>query len=169
MTRPFSVSLGLGIENLRATAGDRLGAQLGFLELAGHYRIKRFLQLGLVLHGGGVEYMGTRLSTGGLYIDARFRFFAEKKFNLYVDGALGVRSVSRTDASDIESRGRGALRVGVGGELRLTWVGLFAELMLHAVGQNPDVPTVAPSNVSYEMARYPLTGAALALGATLYF
>ena len=169
MTRRFSVSLALGVENLRAAGGNRLGAQLGFFDLSGRFRIKRFLDLGLTLHGGGSEYMGIELSTVGLYIDARWRFLPENKWNLYVVGSLGVRSATAGDASEIERRGRGSLRLGGGVELRFTWLGLFAELMLQGVGENPDVPAVTPPTIGYELARYRLSGVALALGATLYF
>jgi len=169
MTRPFSVSLALGIEGFRATAGDRLGAQLGYFELSGRYRIKRFLDLGLSLHGGSVKYMDIQLATGALYLDARWRFLPEKKLNIYVTGSLGVRSVSAADASMTASRGRGSLRLGGGGELRFTWFSLFAELMLQSVGENPDVPTATPPTVGYELARYSLTGLSLAVGGTLYF
>jgi hypothetical protein len=165
MARPWSVALGLGGESLSPNGGQAIG--LGVLELAGHYRFRPALELGLTLDGGGGR-SGT-ISTGGLYVDFRYHVHPEQPWNVIFQGSLGVGTACGKDASDLECKGRPSARVGVGLERRLGMWALEGDLRVLTVRDNKEVPDPVSETTPYLVARYALVGVVLSFGASLYF
>jgi len=165
MDRRWAIGVDVGPESLRADVegADKVG--FGHLELAGRYRIRRAIELGLALHLGGSNHIGM----GGAYIDVRYRFMAEQPLNAYALASLGVLAVAHEDASDAQRKGRGSLRLGGGIEYRWNRFALAFELRLVGVGANEDVAAMAMETVGDELARAKLSGGSLALGASFYF
>jgi hypothetical protein len=171
MARRWAVGLDLGGQSFTADGGDKPKVGFAALDLFVHYRIVPAFEIGAALDGGGAKYQDVELSSGGLYLDARYRLLAERPINIYVGGGLGFLAVAAKDASDAEKKGRGSLRLFVGGEWRFGAFALMAELRLVGVGENKDLPAsdVVPVPIGYEMARYGLSGGALLVGALIYF
>ena len=167
MTKRWAIGAALGSESLTAKVDGAPHVGFGVVELAGRFRIRRDLEVALSFVGGGA--MKGELTTGGLYVDARYRFRAEQPWNVFALAGLGVVSVARKDGSDVEKKGRGSLHLGGGVERRFGAFALAAELKLVAIGKHAAVPPVEPPTLSYEMARYAVSGASLTLGATYYF
>jgi hypothetical protein len=167
MDRRWSVSLSLGTLGLEPDVnGGGESVTFGMLELAGRFRIRLFVDVGLSIHGGGAGEGD--LSIAGLYLDGRYRFLAERPWNLWALLSLGVASVAAEAQSDEAKQGRGSLRLGAGVERRFRAWALHAELRLIAIGENKDFePTeISPANV---MAKSPLNGGSLTIGGSFYF
>ena len=166
MDRRWAVSLSLGTLGLEPDREDAKTVSFGMLELAGHFRIRPFIDVGLSIYGGGAGEGD--LSAAGLYIDARYRFLAERPWNVWALLSIGVTSVAAEDQSDEAKQGRGSLRLGAGVERRFGAWGIHAELRLIAVGENTDFePTeITPNN---EMAKSKLNGGSLTIGGSFYF
>jgi hypothetical protein len=165
MDRRWAIGLAVGPESYRPDVANADKTEFGQLELAGRYRIRAPIELGLALHLGGSKDIGE----GGLYVDLRYRFRPEHALDFYVLGGLGVLSVAHENASDDAKRGRGSLRLGVAGEYRWSWFALSAELRLVGVGENGRLAAMSPETVDYQLSRYKLSGGSLALGASFYF
>lgn len=165
MDRRWAIGVDVGPESYRADVDGAQKVEFGQLELAGRYRIRKAIELGLALHLGGSNQIGL----GGLYVDFRYRFMAEQKLNVYALASLGVLSVAHEDASETEKKGRGSLRIGGGGEYRWSWFALALELRLVGVGENKDLAAMPMETVGYQLARSKLSGGSLALGANFYF
>ncbi len=163
MAKRWAIGLDLGPESLQPDGGSKVGFQQ--LELAGRFRIRPAIEIGLALHLAGSKDIGA----GGLYADVRYRFMAEQKLNVYVLGGLGVLAVAHENATEQAKQGRGSLRVGVGGEYRWNWFALIAELRLVVVGENEDLGPTMTETVDYQLSRYKLSGGSLAVGANFYF
>lgn len=166
MDRRWSVSASLGSLGLRADRDGADNVSFGMLELAGHFRIRAFVDVGLSIYGGGATK--GELSTGGLYIDGRYRFLAERPWNLWALLSLGVASAADKDGSDDAKRGRGSVRVGFGVERRFRAFALHAELRLVGIGENKDF-TPAAITPNDEVAKSKLNGGSLTLGGSFYF
>lgn len=166
MDRRWSVGLSFGALGL---GPDRDGADdvsFGMVELAARFRIRSFVDVGLSLHGGGAAEGD--LTAAGIYLDGRYRFRAERPWNLWALLSLGVASVAAEDQTDEAKRGRGSLRIGVGVERRFRLWALHAELRLVHVGENKDFePTAITPND--EMAKSKLNGGSLTIGGSFYF
>lgn len=168
MLRRWSVALALGSETLRTKLADAPRVTFGTLELSGRFRIRPSMEVALGLGGGGAARGD--LSTGGLYADFRYRFRPERPLDVYAQIGLGTISVARKDAGDVEKQGRGSLRFGGGVEWRFTpLIGVAFELRFVGVGENTKVPVPIAPSLDYEMARYDLSGVALALSSSFYF
>ncbi len=165
MSRRWAIGVDVGPESYQPDVTGSEKTEFGQFELAGRYRVTRPIELGLALHLGGSMDIGE----GGVYFDFRYRFRAEEKLNVYLLGSLGVLAVAHEDASDDEKRGRGSLRLGVGGEYRWSWFALALELRFVHVGENENIPARPPETVAYQLARYKLSGGSLAIGANFYF
>lgn len=167
MSRRWAIGVDVGPESYQPKADGAQKTEFGQLELAGRYRIRVPIELGLAIHLGGSK----DISEGGFYLDFRYRFRAEEKLNVYALADLGVLAVAHKDASDAAKQGRGSLRIGVGGEYRWSWFALVLELRLLHVGDNPDLgpSAIVPEPVDYQLSRYKLSGGSLALGANFYF
>lgn len=166
MNKRWAIGLDVGPESLRPDVNGAPKTEFAQLELAGRYRVRRAIELGLALHLGASKDIGQ----GGLYAEFRYRFLAEQPLNVYVLGGIGVLAVAHENAEEEAKRGRGSLRVGVGGEYRWNWFALIAELRLVGVGANEELGTGSlPETVDYQLSRYKLSGGSLALGANFYF
>jgi hypothetical protein len=165
MDRRWAIGVDVGPESYEPDAVGADKTEFGQLEIAGRYRIRAPIELGLALHLGGSK----DISEGGFYLDFRYRFLAERPLNIYVLGGLGALAVAHEDASDDAKKGRGSLRLGVGGEYRWSWFALIAELRLVGVGENKQLGPMSPETVDYQLSRYKLSGGSLALGANFYF
>jgi hypothetical protein len=165
MDKRWAIGLDVGPETFRADVDGAQQVEFGQFEIAARYRVRKPIELGLALHGGGSRGLGM----GGLYFDFRYRFMAEQKLNVYALGSLGVLSVSQENAPEAEARGRGSLRLGGGVEYRWNWFALAAELRLVGVGENKDLPRMPMESVGYQLARSKLSGGSFAMGANFYF
>jgi len=166
MSRRWSVSLSIGSLGLRPEREGADSVTFGMVELAGKFRIRPFVDLGLSFHGGGAGKGD--LSTAGLYIDGRYRFLAERPWNVWALLSLGVSSVAAKDQSDDAKQGRGSVRIGFGVERRFRAWAIHAELRLVGIGENKDF---APTEISPndEMAKAKLNGGSLTVGGSFYF
>ncbi len=166
MERPWSIALSLAA--MSAKPHDiQHSVGLGAFELAGAYRLRPSIQLGLSLAGGGGE--NNTLSTGALWANFRYRFMAEQPWNVLALASVGVASVYGNNAPDVDRKGRGALRIGGGVEHRWQAWALEADLVVFAIAQNTAVPDQVTPTTEYDVARYGLTGVALSLGGTFYW
>lgn len=165
MAKRWAIGLDLGPESLKPERDGSDKTEFGQLELAGRFRIRAPIEVGLVLHLAGSK----DISAGGFYLEGRYRFRPEKPLDVYATVGLGLLAVSHNDASDEARRGRGSLRIGAGLEYRWSWFALIAELRLVGVAENDRLAPMSPETVDYQLSRYKLSGGSLALGANFYF
>lgn len=166
--RPWSITAGLGGMRLEAKNDEKTKTALTVIDLAAHYRITPAIQVGLSLNAGGAAK--GNVSAGGVYIDVRYRFLAERPWNVYALLGLGAMSAAhRESPTEEERRGRGSLRLGVGGERRFERVGIWAELRLGGIADNPDVQLPLVPYPEWNFARYGLSLGSLTVGGTFYF
>jgi hypothetical protein len=165
--RRWSVALALGTESMRAKPDDAPTLAVATVELAGRFRLKPAIEFALVLGGGGST--NGSFSTSSIMADFRYRFLADRPLNVYAMAGLGIASAYGKDPTDFEKKGRGAFRIGGGGELRFDALAAFAELRLYGIGENKEVPDPAAPTTRYELARFSVSGVALVLGLTYYF
>lgn len=165
MDRRWAVGASIGSLGLEPERDGADNTSFGIIELAGRFRIRRWVEVGLSLYGGGTK--GT-LGTGGLYIDGRYRFVAERRWNVFALLSLGVASVAAEDASKDAKQGRGSLRLGAGVERRFRAFAIDLQLRLIGIGENKKLDIV-PMTRNEEMAELKLSGGSLTLGGTFYF
>lgn len=170
MDRRWAVSAGIGWESFEAKVEDGAKVTFGMLDLAGRFRVKPAIELGLGLVAGGAE--GGELTTGGLFVDIRYRFRAEHAWNIYVGLGLGVQSVATKDGTEDERKGRGALRVVPFG-IERRWTGamfaLFGEVRVVGVAENKELAAPATPFPAWQFSRYGLGGGHVVFGTNLYF
>ena len=168
MKRRWAVALGIGAASFKPSQPDG-ASTTGFatFELAGRFRIRPAIELALAL-GGGTSY-DNNYTASRIVLDFRYRFMAERPFNIYALGGIGVGSVTGKDPTDKEKKGRGALRIGGGGELRFDNLAVSAELRINAIGENKEVPDPIMTSTRYQLERFGTSGFELLLGATYYF
>jgi len=163
----WAVAFALASEGFTPKVSGSSNVQFAGIELSGRFRITPAIEVAASLLAGGSK---GDLSTGGVFADFRYRFFPESAWNLYVLAGLGAVSAGSKNGSDAEKRGRGALRLGVGGERRFGHLAVYAELCAIGVGENKDVGAQTTQQlVDYELERYALSGGALVVGGTYYF
>ena len=166
MNRRWAIGAQLGWTSLSIQHGEKQKVTFGMLELAGRFRIRPPAELALVLTGGGTA---GDIGLGGLYIEFRYRFRAEEKWNLYALVGLGVMSASQKMASDVEKEGRGSVRLGGGLERRFGSFGADVELRLVGIGENTKAPEPMMPSTAGQLSRYGLSGGSLMIGVTYYF
>jgi hypothetical protein len=165
MAKRWAIGLDVGPESLQPKRDGSDKTDFGQLELAGRFRIRAPIEVGIALHLGASK----DISEGGFYLEARYRFRPDKPLDVYATGGLGVLAVAHKDASEDAKRGRGSLRIGAGIEYRWSWFALIAELRLVGVGENDTLAPMSPETVDYRLSRYKLSGGSLALGTNFYF
>jgi hypothetical protein len=165
MSRRWAVSAGIGWESFTAKTdgGDKI--TFGTIELAGRFRIRRNVEVALSLVAGGAA---DNITTGGLYVDMRYRFMAEKAWNVYGAIGLGAASVAGKSADGDEKKGRASLRLGFGVERRFTSLALFGEVRPVWVAENKDIPDLSDQPAWYQFSKWPLGGGHVLFGATFY-
>lgn len=165
MADRWAVGFDLGWESLKVQHGDEQKVTFGIVELAGRFRIVPTMEVGLSAWAGGTA---GDIGLGGLYASFRYRFLADRPWNVYGIAALGVISVAQKLASDDEKQGRGSFRLAVGGERRFRFgLAVHADLGLVTIAEN----TKAPDGVTLaaQLSRYHLGGGTLMIGVTYYF
>jgi len=166
--RPWSITFGIGGMDLSAkTEPEETKTALTVIDLAAHYRITPAIQLGLSINAGGAAK--GNVSAGGIYIDFRYRFLAERPWNVYAIASLGSMSAADKEGTEEEKKGRGSLRFGLGGERRFKRFGIWAELRAGGVAENKDVPVPFVATAEWNFARYGLSFGTFTLGGTFYF
>jgi hypothetical protein len=166
MANRWAVDVGLGLASMTPKVDGGVSAGLVTFELSGRYRAWRPIEFGLSLGAGTAG----NISATSLFLDFRYRFWAERPFNIFAGASLGVASAyDKTTATDITKRGRGALRFIGGVEWRFDTLALTADVRLFGIGENLDAPTGGPLTQGDLLARYGIGGAAFVLGATYYF
>lgn len=167
MDRRWSISAAIGPLGLKPKDTDRESLTFSMLELGGHFRIRPFIDVGVSFYGAGATK--GELSTGGLFIDARWRFLAERPWNLWALFSLGVASVADEGQSEAAKQGRGAVRLGFGIERRFRngWA-IHAELRLVGIGENKDFEPMG-TTLNDEMADRELSGGSLTMGGSFHF
>jgi hypothetical protein len=168
MQRRWAVAASIGSETLQAKTDGAPKVPFGVLEVALRLRVAPVFELGLSFTGGGATEGD--LTTGGLYLEGRYRFLAENRWNLFALASLGVASVAPKDgSSDTEKQGRGSMRLGGGIERRFGAFALDATLRLVGIGKNPEVPMAVPATNDNAMTRLGVSGGTISLGALYYF
>jgi hypothetical protein len=167
MANRWAVALDLGSIGLTPKTSGADTTSFGMLELSGRFRIRPAIEVGLMVFGGG---SAGNLSTSGLFADFRYRFLADRPWNVYALAGFGVVSAADKMDSSTETKGRGAVRIGGGVERRFEHFALQAELRFVAVAQNRDVEaTDSVTTQAYLLERYGLGGGSLSIGASYYF
>jgi len=168
MQRRWAVAASIGSETLQAKADGAPKVPFGVIEVALRLRVVPVFELGLSFTGGGASEGD--LTTGGLYLEGRYRFLAENPWNLFALLSLGVASVApKEGSSDTERQGRGSMRLGGGIERRFGAFALEATLRLVGIGKNEEVPLAAPPTNDNAMTRLGVSGGTISLGALYYF
>jgi hypothetical protein len=168
MDRRWAVTAGIGWESFEAKTDGGDKVTFAIVDLAGRVRIRPAIELGLGLVAGGAE--AGDLTTGGLFVDFRYRFRAEKAWNIYVGLGLGVQSVANKNGSEAEKKGRGALRVvPFGIERRWTKFAVFGEVRVVGVAENKELAAPPTPFPAWQFSRYGLGGGNVVFGGTLYF
>jgi hypothetical protein len=163
MARRWSVAASLGGESLTAKTDGAQAVGFGTLELAGRFRLRPSIEFGLDLNLGGNQ----GISTGGFYLEFRYRFLAERPWNPYALFDLGVASAADKTGTDTEKKGRGSFRIGGGIERRIGNFGIEATLRLTGIAENTKVLTVQTRG--QQLARFGDSGAQLVIGGSYYF
>ena len=162
----WAVAFGLATEGLTPQHVDGASnVQFAGLELAARYRITAPIEVALSLFAAG---SAGDLSTASVFADVRYRFFADRPWNVYLLGGLGVASAGSKHGTDAQKKGRGAVRFGIGGERRFGRLAIYAELRVIGIASNPTAMHTDNSTAD-DLARYSLGGGALELGGTFYF
>ncbi len=165
MDRRWAITAGIGSLGLEPDRDGADNTSFGIIDLGGRFRIRRSIEVGLSIYGGGTK---GDIGTGGLYIDGRYRFMAERPWNVFALLSLGVASVSDKEATEDEKRGRGSVRIGVGVERRFRAWSIDLQLRLMGIAKNKEVDTV-PMTVAEDLAKSKLSGGSLTLGGSFYF
>jgi len=167
MADRWAVGLAIGSLGLQPRTSGADNTSFSVLELQGRYRIRPAIEVGLMLFGGGSS---GNLATSGLFADFRYRFMADRPWNLYALAGLGVVAASdKTDPSG-DQKGRGAFRVGAGIERRFRHLAVQAELRVVGVASNSSAQMqsfVITQGWLLESSK--LGGGSLTLGASYYF
>jgi hypothetical protein len=168
MDRRWAVSAGIGWESLTAKTEDGAKITFAMVDLAARFRIKPAFEIDLGLVAGGGKKDGD-VTTSGLFVDGRYRFQAERAWNVFLEGGLGLVSVAPKVGVGGQKAARPALRIGVGVERRFTSFALFGQVRVVGVGENASL-AVPPSELpAWQFSRYGLGGGNVAFGANLYF
>jgi hypothetical protein len=166
MANRWGLMVGLGFQALKSS-DDGSGENIAFAtyEIGGRFRIIPSIEVALTIAAGANHDD----SYSGLWADFRYRFLAERPWNIYAYLGFGAGSAAGKNASDDETHGRGSLRLGGGVERRFDVFSLSAELRVLAFGQNSQSPVLVPPTPSSELAHDGLSGLGLVVGATYYF
>lgn len=162
-----SLHVGIGPGSYSIKESEMDAVPFGTFELAGRYRFTPQLELGLELGGGGA--MKGNLKAGSLFLDGRYRLLADKPWNVILIFGLGVASVSGKSAPDNETKGRGAVRIGVGAERRFGHFGLAGTLRIIGITSNSAKVDLSPPTTERLFASQPLTGVVFAISGGYYF
>ena len=167
MDRRWSISGDFGFRAYKTQRQqDNLEVSTGVIDLTARYRVARAIEVGLQLGVGGSE----ELAAGSLLIEGRYRFRAERRWNIYTGLAIGATGISRKEgASEAEKKGRGTLLVSAGVERRWRSWALFAELRVGGVGANRELATPVAPDAAYSFSRYSLSAGGWTIGGTFYF
>lgn len=168
MDRRWSVSLAIGSQGFEQKDEGVSKIDMGVLDVGARFRIRPAIEVGLGLVLGGTDDPA-EASTGGLFADFRYRFLAERRWNIYAGVGLGVVSLASKDATEDAKKGRGAFRLGVGLERRFRAFAIHADLRFIRVAQNKDLPRPEFPDPTWQFSRYGLAGASLSVGGALYF
>jgi hypothetical protein len=169
---PMATRWGIGVAivpaSLAAQTSDAQHVGVAAIELAGRFRVRRWLELGVSVSAGGSSADGS-IATGSLYAEARYRFLTDLAWNGFADIGLGVASVAQSTASTDDRAGRPSMRLGAGVERRFGSLGFEAELRGVGIAHNPKATGMATTPAAMELASDDVAGLALALGAIYYF
>ena len=156
----WAIALALGGESLTPTASASTSESVGYLEAAVRFRPVLNTEIQLALDLGGRA--DAKLSA--LFLDVRYRFNPEDAWRWSLTGGLGIASVAAPDASDLDKKGRGALRFGGGIERRFGAFAIMAELRLTLIAANHEAPDRANPTPAYYFARYGMSSYGFQLG-----
>ncbi|HEX4452982.1 MAG TPA: outer membrane beta-barrel protein [Kofleriaceae bacterium] len=162
MANRWALSVGLGAQSLKASDDN-----IGFLtyELGARFRIIRPLEVALSIAAGA----NRADSYGGLWLDVRYNFLAERVWNVYATIGLGLASAAEKNADDNDGHTRGSFRFGAGVERRFDVFSLSAELRVLTMSSNPNADSVEFNSPDSELASDSSAGLGLVIGATYYF
>jgi Outer membrane protein beta-barrel domain len=162
MANRWALNVGLGVQSLKA--GDD---NIGFLtyELGARFRIIRPLEVALSIAAGA----NRADSYGGVWLDVRYNFLAERAWNVYATIGLGLASAAEKNADDNDGHTRGSFRLGAGVERRFDVFSLSAELRVLTMSSNPNADSVEVNSPDSELASQSSAGLGLVIGSTYYF
>jgi hypothetical protein len=163
MDNRWAVNASIGGQSLTAKTDGSKPVGFGGVDIAARFRIRPSIEVALAFAAAGNQGIGTV----GFYAEFRYRFLAERPWNPFACGSLGVASVGDKTGSETERKGRGALRLGGGIERRIGNFGLEATLRLIGIGENTAVMTV--QTAGQRLSRYGVSGGELVVGASYYF
>jgi hypothetical protein len=192
MANRFAVGLNVGGMSVTADQDDtQTPTDFRTGELSIRYRATPHFELELLLSGGR-QVLDTGedgdLAMGGGTLAARYRFRAERAWNWWLMGGLGMTVIEHQQSTQAErdAAQRGHVAFGVGLERRFSHLALHAELRFVGMSPRSDMsdPNTAPPPVSPDTgAMQPppvapasdvrtaqdLSGGQFTLGASYYF
>jgi hypothetical protein len=162
MANRWALTVGLGGQTLKA--GDD---NIGFLtyELGVRFRIIRALEVAVTL-GTAANRAD---SYGGVWVDARYNFLAERNWNVYADLGLGLAGAAAKGADDNDDSARGSFRLSAGVERRFGVFSLSAELRVLTIGSNTNADAVTVPTPETELAGDSSAGIGFVISSTYYF
>jgi hypothetical protein len=162
MSNRWAFDVGLGAQSLKAGDDD-----IGFLtyELGVRFRIVRPLEVALTIAAGANHAD----SYGGLWLDVRYNFLAERAWNIYAAIGFGLASAAEKNADDNDGHSRGSFRLGAGVERRFDVFSLSAELRVLTMSSNPNADMLDIVTPETELAAESSAGLGLVIGSTYYF
>ena len=166
----WAVNVALGGESATAHADGASNVGFALIEVSGRFRIRADIEVALTLGGGGGNTSEGDFSTGGLYADVRYRFLAERAWNVIALVGLGVESIGFKNVGSPDNKARGSVRIGGGVERRFGHFALEADLRLFEIAENKDAIMLDELvTAGSQLARYGVSGVTLTLGGTYYF
>jgi len=156
----WAVALALGGESLTPTASASTSESIGYLEGAVRFRPVLNTEIQLAIDLGG----RADAKYSALFLDVRYRFNPEDTWRWSLTGGVGLASAAAPDASDLDKKGRGALRFGGGLERRFGAFAVMAELRLMLIAANHAAPDRADPTPAYYFARYGMSSYGFQLG-----
>lgn len=160
----WAVGLAIGTASLTPQVAGAPHTGFGLLALAGRFRIYPRFEVELELELGGAK---GNLAYGGLSADARYRFLVGEPWNWFLLGGLGVTGVHASNATGVDAKGRGSIRIGAGVERRFDRFALGAELRLLAIGAND--AAADDGTLAAAFAHDGVSGVSITVGGSYYF
>lgn len=130
MYKRWAAAVSYGASSVQARTDGAARSTLAYFELALRFRLIPELELGTSIGGSFSRSLGVATIEG----DARYRLFAERPWNPFVFGSLGIATWSPNDSSHL------VMRVGTGLERRFQQWAFSVGFELSRVSEDASAP-----------------------------